>query len=113
MCALPPQHLDVKPARCRSLRWGLHCKGRQDLKSLQQEHHREQRVHEQRLAALTEQNAGLQAAVRTAEQATARYEGRVAALETALKQGRAPQAVSKRVQFGAKAPAKRTRPRKD
>jgi hypothetical protein len=88
-------------------------RARQDLKSLQQEHQREQRLHEQRLATLTEQNAALQAAVRTAEQATARYEGRVAALETTLKQARAPQAVSKRVQFGAKAPAKRTRPRKD
>lgn len=77
-------------------------RARQELKTLQQDHQRELRGHNKRVADLTEQNVGLQSAVRTSEKANAHQEGRVIALEPSCSscahrklQARAPKSAPK------------------
>jgi chromosome segregation ATPase len=65
-------------------------RARQELKHLQQQLEREQREHANRITDLMAQQEKLRATTRTTEQIAAHQAGQIKALETALKQLRAP-----------------------
>jgi predicted nucleic acid-binding Zn-ribbon protein len=70
---------------------------RQEIKSLQQRLEREQREHTRLVAQLTGQCEELRGAMHAAEQAAARQEGKVTALEKALAKWNAPPLINLRV----------------